>query len=379
MLFQVLPIFTIQLHIKDLYLLEKIPAFFGVGVITKKSKSNSVVYSVQYLKDLNLAIIPHFEKYPLLTQKQADFTIFKEVINLMNKGEHLTKDGLDKIINIKASINKGLSEQLKEQFTNVVLVQRPKVEISPLVSDPNWLVSAAPALKPASFLHPYGWSEAGFTEAEWCFLCLVRQNNSFCRASAGTCFASPAQSEGGVRFARPRRVFLLDPCQGQAKKTTGHNLFKDNLNKLLYDLYYKTTFEKESKLNDVFRGKDYYLKIRDIILDNIKYKNMGGARLRVKGRLTRRYRADRAVYKLKWKGGLKNIDSAFKGLSTVQYLGYQDSNVTQSRSVSKRRIGSFGVKTWISGKNYSTASYQRELISPVVQYSDVTVNKVFNY
>ena len=81
----------------------------------------------------------HFplEKYPLLTQKQADFTIFKEVINLMNKGEHLTKDGLDKIINIKASINKGLSEQLKEQFTNVVLVQRPKVEISPLVSDPN--------------------------------------------------------------------------------------------------------------------------------------------------------------------------------------------------------------------------------------------------
>ena len=128
-------------------------------------------------------------------------------------------------------------------------------------------------------------------------------------------------------------------------KTNLFNLFKDNLNKLLYDLYYKTTFEKESKLNDVFRGKDYYLKIRDIILDNIKYKNMGGARLRVKGRLTRRYRADRAVYKLKWKGGLKNIDSAFKGLSTVQYLGYQDSNVTQSRSVSKRRIGSFGVKT----------------------------------
>ena len=173
----------------------------------------------------------------------------------------------------------------------------------------------------------------------------IINNNSFCRVSAETCFASPAPSEGVVRFARLRRVFLLDPCQGQAKKTTGHNLFKDNLNKLLYDLYYKTTFEKESKLNDVFRGKDYYLKIRDIILDNIKYKNMGGARLRVKGRLTRRYRADRAVYKLKWKGGLKNIDSAFKGLSTVQYLGYQDSNVTQSRSVSKRRIGSFGVKT----------------------------------
>ena len=88
----------------------------------------------------------------------------------------------------------------------------------------------------------------------------------------------------------------------------------------------------------------YFLKIRDIILDNIKYKNMGGARLIVKGRLTRRYRADRAVYKLKWKGGLKNVDSAFKGLSTVTYRGYMDSNVERSNLVSKRRIGAFGIR-----------------------------------
>ena len=115
-----------------------------------------------------------------------------------------------------------------------------------------------------------------------------------------------------------------------------NNLLKDGLNKLLYNIHNKTTLDKENNEN---------LNIRDIILDNIKYKIMGGAKLIVKGRLTRRYRADRAVYKMKWKGGLKNIDSAFKGLSTVQYLGYQDSSVTKSSSVSKRRIGSFGVKT----------------------------------
>ena len=143
------------------------------------------------------------------------------------------------------------------------------------------------------------------------------------------------------------------------------NLLKDNINKLLYDIYYKTTFEKESKLNeDVFTDNTYHLKIRDIILENINYKNMGGARLIVKGRLTKRYRADRAVYKMKWKGGLKNIDSAFKGLSTVQYLGYRDSNVTKSSSVSKRRIGSFGVSTWIGGKNYSTLA-RRENLSTI--------------
>lgn len=169
---------------------------------------------------------------------------------------------------------------------------------------------------------------------------------------------------------------------------------KDNLNRLLYNLYYKTILDnsnvtmesvvplktKNSKDNiSSFSSGDlnkaYYSNLCNIIFENIKYKAMGGARLIVKGRLTKRYRADRAVYKLKWKGGLKNIDSAFKGLSTVQHLGYQDSNVTKSFMASKRRIGSFGVKAWMSGKNYSTMSYQRQLISPVVQYSNVAENK----
>jgi len=34
------------------------------------------IYSVQSLKDLTEVIIPHFIKYPLLTQKQADFCLF---------------------------------------------------------------------------------------------------------------------------------------------------------------------------------------------------------------------------------------------------------------------------------------------------------------
>jgi len=39
--------------------------------------------------------------------------------------------------------------------------------------------------------------------------------------------------------------------------------------------------------------------IHDIIYKSIGYKNMGGIRLEVKGRLTKRYRADRSVYSLK--------------------------------------------------------------------------------
>lgn len=91
-------------------------------------------------------------------------------------------------------------------------------------------------------------------------------------------------------------------------------------------------------------------KIYEIIFNSIKYKNMGGIRLEVKGRLTKRYRADRALFKVKWKGGLKNIDSSYKGLSAVNLRGFIKPNVEYSIYTSKRRIGAFAVKGWISGK-----------------------------
>jgi hypothetical protein len=120
----------------------------------------------------------------------------------------------------------------------------------------------------------------------------------------------------------------------------------DNLDKLLINLHSKLErFVKKSNVDEMS-----YLKILNIVLDNIKYKKVGGVKLIVKGRLTKRYRADRAVFKLKWKGGLKNIDSAFKGMSGVVFRGYLDPNVEKSRCVSKRRIGSFGVTGWLSGK-----------------------------
>lgn len=57
---------------------------------------------------------------------------------------------------------------------------------------------------------------------------------------------------------------------------------------------------------------------------------MGGVRLEVSGRLTKRYRADRAVFKLLWKGGLKNIDSSVQGKSSVVFRGFRDPNVQYS-------------------------------------------------
>jgi hypothetical protein len=84
--------------------------------------------------------------------------------------------------------------------------------------------------------------------------------------------------------------------------------------------------------------------IDNFIFNSIRYKNLGGIRLEIRGRLTRRLRADRSLYKLKWKGGLKNIESSFNRLSSTLYRGQFRSNVAYSVVNSKRPIGSFAVK-----------------------------------
>ena len=56
-------------------------------------------------------LIEHFYKYPLITQKFADFYLFRQAIELIKQKEDLTKEGLQKLVNIKASLNLGLSDK----------------------------------------------------------------------------------------------------------------------------------------------------------------------------------------------------------------------------------------------------------------------------
>lgn len=73
-------------------------------------------------------IVPHFDEFSLITQKQADYVLFKRVALMMKQGEHLTEKGLQKIINIRASMNLGLSPNLKNAFPLWKPVNRPLVE-----------------------------------------------------------------------------------------------------------------------------------------------------------------------------------------------------------------------------------------------------------
>lgn len=145
--------FHIGVHIRDLALLEQIQSFFGVGKISKLGEE-TVQFRVYGSENLKV-IINHFDKYPLLTNKQSHYLLFKQVVISMEQENHLTVEGLNKIVSIKAVMNnKLISEDLNIAFPNIESILIPKIKDRQIKSL-HWL--------------------AGFTDAEGCFFIALKK------------------------------------------------------------------------------------------------------------------------------------------------------------------------------------------------------------
>lgn len=150
--------FRINLHSTDRALLASIQEYFGVGRLTAESEEYAQ-YFVGSLKDLSV-IINHFDKYPLISQKWSYYKLFKLAFEMVQSKEHLTQEGLNKIVSIKSSLNQGLPEKLKSDFSDIIVWPRPELEKKISIPDPNWVT--------------------GFAEAEGCFMIrLVKTTSSY--------------------------------------------------------------------------------------------------------------------------------------------------------------------------------------------------------
>lgn len=139
--------FKLKLHSKDKELLERIWNFFNVGKIYIR-KDGYIEYIVNSMKDMEV-IINHFNNYPLITypsceaqqaKKLSDYKIFKLVFELIKQKNHLTQEGFQDILSLKASFNNGLSEELKIVFPNIIPSLRPQT-ITPQLEtiNPYWV------------------------------------------------------------------------------------------------------------------------------------------------------------------------------------------------------------------------------------------------
>jgi len=110
----------------------------------------------------------------------------------------------------------------------------------------------------------------------------------------------------------------------------------------------KLSLDSTNEVNKLNQINDVKL-LKTTVFNNLKYRHVTGFRLEARGRLSRRYTASRSVFKLKYKGNLLNLDSSYGGLSSVMLKGNLKSNLQYTELNSKTRIGSFGLKGWVSG------------------------------
>ncbi len=103
--YQVLPEFVVVQHERDVQLLYALKAFFGCGVV-RRNHGDRMAYRVRRREHLRERIIPFFERHRLKSKKRVDFIRFRRVVLLMDRGAHLTPEGLERIRSLVAGMRR---------------------------------------------------------------------------------------------------------------------------------------------------------------------------------------------------------------------------------------------------------------------------------
>ena len=106
--YQVLPEFTVVQHERNVQVLHALKAYFGCGVV-RKNHGDRMAYRVRDHKHLIERILPFFLEHPMKTKKRVEFQKFRRVCLMMNRGDHLTPEGLEEIRRMVGQMNRGQS------------------------------------------------------------------------------------------------------------------------------------------------------------------------------------------------------------------------------------------------------------------------------
>ena len=98
--------FTVSQHIHDTQLMKHLMVYLECGKYYVSEGYDFGDFVVTRFEDIYEKIIPFFKKYPIEGVKALDFSDFCEAAELMKNKEHLTQEGLEKIKNIKARMNR---------------------------------------------------------------------------------------------------------------------------------------------------------------------------------------------------------------------------------------------------------------------------------
>ena len=109
--YQVFPEFVLTQGAKSLDALKMIRDFFECGKIYENKRYDNhreslYRYCVRNKTDLLEKICPFFNEFPLQTAKQKDFELFKQGLEIIRNGDHLTDKGFIRIQEISSRMNR---------------------------------------------------------------------------------------------------------------------------------------------------------------------------------------------------------------------------------------------------------------------------------
>jgi LAGLIDADG DNA endonuclease family protein len=97
---QLVPEFRISQDVARIKVLDLARELLGCGSLRENhrgSDDHTYVLVVRNRKDLVERVIPFFERNPLLSCKQDEFTTFADIVRAMAEGEHLAPEGFERL------------------------------------------------------------------------------------------------------------------------------------------------------------------------------------------------------------------------------------------------------------------------------------------
>src|SRR6267142_1120379 len=102
---EVRPSFSVSQNGDRAEVLHALQAYFGCGSIRPDRSDKTLKWETRRLEDFLERVIPHFERYPLLSGKQHDFERFAAVCAVVAAGRHRSREGLIEIVELVRMMN----------------------------------------------------------------------------------------------------------------------------------------------------------------------------------------------------------------------------------------------------------------------------------
>ncbi len=99
------PSFSVSQNGDRAQLLHEIQQRWGCGFIRPDRSDKTLKYEVRNIRDLVEKVLPHFKLFPLLSSKQADVELFRDICLRIYNSEHKTAEGFEKIVKVAMEMN----------------------------------------------------------------------------------------------------------------------------------------------------------------------------------------------------------------------------------------------------------------------------------